>query len=150
MACWLVIVKVSLRRNFCFIKQHWYLLYIKNVSSFIDKIYDGLKKNGYTLVRSDQPSNKKCGGVAIYYNDLLPAIRRNDISSLDESIFLEMHLANNKCFLTGLYRSPSQNKNQFDEFCSSFNMLLSNINDEKPLASIITGNLKARSKNWWS
>ena len=27
---------------------------------------------------------------------------------------------------------------------------MSNINDEKPLASIITGNFNARSKNWWS
>ena len=29
-------------------------------------------------------------------------------------------------------------------------MLMSNINDEKPLASIITGYFNARSKNWWS
>ena len=32
----------------------------------------------------------------------------------------------------------------------SFNILMSNINDEKPLASIITGYFNARSKNWWS
>ena len=29
-------------------------------------------------------------------------------------------------------------------------MLMSNINDEKPLASIITGDFNARSKKWWS
>ena len=29
-------------------------------------------------------------------------------------------------------------------------MLKSNISNEKPLASIITGNFNARSKNWWS
>ena len=29
-------------------------------------------------------------------------------------------------------------------------MLVSNIKDEKPLASIITGDFNARSKNWWS
>ena len=44
-------------------------------------------------------------------------------------------------FPTSLYRSPSQNKDQFDEFSSNFNMLMSNINDEKPIASIITGEL---------
>ena len=44
-------------------------------------------------------------------------------------------------FPTSLHRSPSQNKDQFDEFSSNFNMLMSNINDEKPIASIITGEL---------
>ena len=29
-------------------------------------------------------------------------------------------------------------------------MFMSNINDEKPLASIFTGGLNTRSKNWWS
>ena len=79
------------------------------------------------------------GGVAIYYKDHLPVIRRNDISSLHESIVLEIRLEN-KCFLTSLYRSPSQSKDQFDEFCSSFNILMSNINDKKPVASIIIRN----------
>ena len=27
---------------------------------------------------------------------------------------------------------------------------MSNINDEKPLSSIITGDVNTRSKNWWS
>ena len=31
-----------------------------------------LKISGYTLVRSDDPSNKKRGGVCIYYKSLLP------------------------------------------------------------------------------
>ena len=39
---------------------------------------------------------------------------------------------------TGLYRSSSQTKDKLNEFCLSFNMLMSNINDEKPLVSIIT------------
>ena len=96
------------------------------------------------MVRSDHLSNTKQGGVAIYL-----LISRNDISSLNESVVLEICLANNKCFLTSLYRPPSQSKDQFDKFCSSFNILMSNSNDEKPLASITTGDFNARSKNWW-
>ena len=53
-------------------------------------------------------------------------------------------------FPNSLYRSPSQNKDQFDEFSSGFNMLMSNINDERPIASIVTGGFNARSKNCWS
>ena len=56
-------------------------------------------------------------------------------------------MSSKQFFLTSLYRSPSQSKDQFDEFCSCFNMLMSNINDEKPLASIITEDFNARSKN---
>ena len=55
-----------------------------------------------------------------------------------------------KDHLTGLYRSFSQYKDQFNEFCLSFNMLMSNINDVKPLASIVTVDFNARCKNWLS
>ena len=96
---------------------------------------------------SDDPSNIKRGGVAIYYKDHLPVFKSNDIFFLIESIVLEIRLANNKCYLTGLYKSLSQKKDQFDEFCSSFNMFMANINDEKALASIITGDFNADITN---
>ena len=118
------------------------------LDSSVDNIYDGFNINGYSFVWSDQPSNTNRGGLVIYYKDHLPVIRRNDIPSLNEIIVLEIPLANNKCFLTSLCRSPNQSKDQFDEFCLSFNMLMSNINGEKPLVSIITGDFNARSKNW--
>ena len=47
------------------------------------------------MVRSDHPCNTKHAGVAICYKDHLPVIGRNDISSLHESIVLEIRLANN-------------------------------------------------------
>ena len=100
------------------------------LDSFVNNIYDGININGHTLVRSDHPSNTEHGGIAIYYKSHLPVIRRNDISSLNENILLEIHPAN-KCFLTRVYKPPSQSKDQFNEFCSSFNMLMSNINDKK-------------------
>ena len=63
-------------------------------------------------------------------------------------IILEIRQANNKSFLTYLYRSLSQNKDQFDEFRSSLNILMSSINDKMQLASIITGGFNATSKIW--
>ena len=106
------------------------------LDSSVDNIYDGLNINCYTLVRSYHPSNTKSGGVAVYYKD--------------HHSFGNIRLENNKCFLTSLYRSVSQSKDQFDEFCSSLNMLMLNFNNEKPLASIITEDFNARSKNCWS
>ena len=64
------------------------------LDSSADNMYDGLKINDYTLVRSKYPSNTKRGGEAIYHKDDLPVIRRNDISSLIENIVLEMRLVN--------------------------------------------------------
>ena len=118
------------------------------LDSSVDNIYDGLNINGYTLVRSYYPSNTKRGSVAIYFKDHLPVIRMNDISSMNESIILEIRLTNYKCFSTGLSRSLSRSEDQFDELCLNFNVLMSNINDEKLLAFIITGDFNARSKNW--
>ena len=69
--------------------------------------------------------------------------------TLNESIVLEIRLASNK-FFTSIYRSPSQNKDQYDEFCSRLYMLMSNINDKKALAFTIIGHFNARSKKWCS
>ena len=70
--------------------------------TFLDSSVDNI--NGYTMVRIYHPSNIKHGGIAIYYKDHLPVIRRNDNSSLNENIVPKIRLANNKCFLASLYR----------------------------------------------
>ena len=77
------------------------------LDSSVDNTLDGLNINGYTLVQSNHTSNTKLGGVTIYYKDHLPLIRRNGISSLNESIFLEIRPVDIKCFLTSLNRSVS-------------------------------------------
>ena len=61
------------------------------LDSFVHNIYDRLNFSDYTLVRSDHPSNTKRRGVATYDKDHLPAIRRNDIFHLNESIVLEIN-----------------------------------------------------------
>ena len=42
-------------------------------------------------------------------------------------------------FLTCLYRSPSQNREQFQSFYDSLDIILNNINSLKPAISITTG-----------
>ena len=56
---------------------------------------------------------------------------------------------NEKCFLTCIYRSPSQNQDEFKNFCNNFDILLNNINDELPLCSIVTSDFNARYSKWW-
>ena len=48
-----------------------------------------------------------------------------------------------------IYRSPSQNNNEFRVFLSNMKKLLSDINKRKPSLSVITGDFNARSSYWW-
>ena len=61
----------------------------------------------------------------------------------------EIRSQNERCFLTCIYRSPSQNQDEFKNFCTNFDIFLNNINEELPLCSIVTGDFNARCPRWW-
>ena len=54
------------------------------------------------------------------------------------------------CFFTCFYRSPSQNKDQFELFCGGLELRLSNINDLNLDCSILIGGFNAISSKWWA
>ena len=54
-----------------------------------------------------------------------------------------------KTLFSCLYRSPSQDQEELESFCTDFDLFLSNINDLSPDCSIITGDFNARSTKWW-
>ena len=69
----------------------------------------------------------------MYYKDYLLIIRRDDLCSLQECLVVEIKSGGQSCFFTCLYRSPSQNQDQFELFCGDLDLLcLSNINDLNP------------------
>ena len=67
-----------------------------------------------------------------------------------EAILLEMDYNNKKSLVPVIYRSPSQNNEEFDTFLTNFQKLLNEINNLKPPLSIITGDFNARSSQLWS
>ena len=79
----------------------------------------------------------------------LPLIRRDDINTLEKCLVTEIRSQNEKCFLTCVYRHPSQNRDEFENFCTNFDTILNNINDEMPLCSIVTGDFNAHNSRWW-
>ena len=99
---------------------------------------------GYSMMRADHPSNTKRGGVCLYYKEHLPIIRRDDISNLKECLVAEITVKNERCFLTCLYRSPSQNREQCQSFCDSLDIVINNINSLNPVISIITGDFNGK------
>ena len=77
---------------------------------------ENLSINGYDMFRCNSPNNSKRGGVCIYFKESLPFIKRDDLSSLNECLVCELKFGKAKCFVTTLYRSPSQSKEEFRKF----------------------------------
>ena len=108
-----------------------------------------LEIDGYNLIRADHPNNTKRGRVCIYYKESLP-VRVISLPYLKEALLLELTDNNKKILVSVIYRSPSQNNREFNLFLSSFEQLLNEINQRKPMLSIITGDFSARSSSWWA
>ena len=121
--------------------------------TFLDSDYSHddprLELQGYVMVRSDHPSDTKRGGVCIYYKEHLPFVRRDDITFLNECIVGEIKIKNKKCFVTCVYRSPSQTAEETDIFLSTFEQTCSSIALESPLSILVTGDMNAKCTNWW-
>ena len=69
----------------------------------------------YNLIRSDHPSNRKRGGVCIYYKSALP-LRVLNTHYLQESISFELKIGDKFCDFIFLDRSPSPTQNKFENF----------------------------------
>ena len=52
-------------------------------------------------------------------------------------------------FFTGPFRSPSQNYDQFSDFCDGFSILLHNINDQRPPCLVTVCSFNAKFLNWY-
>ena len=88
-------------------------------SSSLDNLVD---IQGYNLVRADHPDNSKRGGVCIYYKESLP-VRVINWPYFKEALILEMSF-NKKAIVSSIYRSPSQDSNQFELILSNLEKLI--------------------------
>ena len=103
---------------------------------------------GYAMIRSDHPSDRKRGGVCIYYKESLPFIRRDDLTSLNECVVGEIKVKNYK--VTCIYRSPNQTTDETYDFLYEIDQTWSKIANETPTCSFVLGDLNAKCTNWWS
>ena len=110
---------------------------------------EDLKIPGYELIRADQPSNQKPGGICIYHKDFLP-IKVNNVSCLKECLNFSLSVHWKQCNITLTYRLPSQSSEECDTFLSNFELLLDYIANRNPFVSIIIGDFNAGSNNWCS
>ena len=108
-----------------------------------------LEISGYNLVRSDHPLNSKRGGVCIYYKNYLP-LRIISVNYLSECINFEIMIGNKICNFITLYRSPSQNQDDFQAFIDNLEMNLETLAQRNPFLMVVIGNFNAKSKHWCS
>ena len=86
--------------------------------------------------------------LGLYFKQSLPLIRRDDLSTIKENIVTETSVKTETCFFTSFYRSPSQNHDEFENFCSELNLLLFNIKNNQPVCSILIGDFNAMCSKW--
>ena len=75
--------------------------------------------NDYNLIRADHSSHNKRGGVCIYYRESL-AVQLVETNCLSKCLLCEVSINNKKSNVAVLYRSPSQNSLEFDNFILNF------------------------------
>ena len=96
-------------------------IYKRDFISFSETYLDSATPNnlleieGYNLVYADHLNNVKRGGVCIYYKESLP-FRTINLPYFNEALLLEMSHNNKKVIVSVIYRSPSQNNDEFDLF----------------------------------
>ena len=108
-----------------------------------------IETEGYELIRADHPDNIKRGGVCIYYKESLP-VRGISATYFKEALLLEMSYNNKKVMVSVIYCSPSQTNDAFDTFLSNLQLLLNDINYQKPSLSVVAGDFNSRCSSWWS
>ena len=108
-----------------------------------------LEIEGYNLVRADHLNTIKRGGVCMYYKVSLH-VQVINLPYFHEALLLEMSHNNKKVIVSVIYRSPSQNSDEFDLFLSNFEKLVIDIKNRKPYLPVVTGDFNARSSFWWS
>ena len=104
--------------------------------------------DGYNIIRADNPLDVKRGGVCIFYKETLP-IKIINITPMTECLVLEISCANKKCVIASLYRSPSQDYDEFEQFLQNLDLLINNaIININPDCFIMLGDFNAKLNAW--
>ena len=90
------------------------------LTSFIS-FDDRINIEGYNLLRPNHPNDNLSGGVYKCFKEYLPILRRGNLCNLPECLVTEIRMGKKKC----VYRSSGQSSDEFDTFCSNFNLFLS-------------------------
>ena len=100
-------------------------------------------------MQSDHPLTSKRGGVCIYYKNYL-RLRIISVNYLSECINFEVIIGNKICNFITLYRSPSQNQDDFQAFTDNLEMNLQTLVQINSFLMVVFGDFNTKSKHWCS
>ena len=99
---------------------------------------NNLEISGYTLVRSDHPSNNKREGVCIYYKSFLP-LRILNIQYWEESICFELKTSDKT--------SKNPRQDDFEAFTENLELNLGNLVQRNPFLVVAVRDFNTKSSN---
>ena len=117
------------------------------VNSSIENDDYRLKIDGYNLVSQTIQVALKNGESVFILKNIFLSLEGMIYVLLSNWLVTEII---ETCFLTCFYRSPTQDQDEFEYFCTNLNSLLVNINEELPVFSIVIRDFNARCFRWWS
>ena len=100
------------------------------------------------MIRSDHLNNIRRGGVCLYFKDSLP-LKILSVSDLSECLAIEVAYESKKCVFISLYRSPSQDSDDFESFLIKFEHLIDNAISSDPDLVLIFGEFNAKLSSWY-
>ena len=107
---------------------------------------DNQELPGYNLVRADNPTNTKRGGVRIHYHGSLP-LKVIDIQFLTKCINFEIRIGGKLCSFLCFQRSPNQTRDIFETFAENFELTLDIIINKNPFLIVALGDFNAKTTN---
>ena len=118
--------------------------------TYLDSSIDdeSLEISGYYLIRSDHPSNKKRGGICIYYKNFLP-LKVTGVRLLEECITFDLIISNKLYSFVALYRSASQSQDYFATFFDNFEMTLDLASRKNPYLLVVPVDFNAKLRQWY-
>ena len=69
--------------------------------------------------------------------------------NLNKYLVLEINIQNKKGYAISLYQSPSQSRDEFDQFLLNFEQLISDRMSQNSHFILVTGDFNVRSSSWW-
>ena len=91
------------------------------------------------------PSSTKRGGVCLFYKCSLP-LKVIDVSYRNECINFEVKIGDKTCNFVSLCRSPSQTKDEFENFIKNLELNLEHIANKSPFLIVVLMILMRESK----
>ena len=119
--------------------------------TYLDSTVDDktIEITGHNLIRADYPNNQERRGVYLYFKGNL-SIRQIEISHFVECLLCQIKINNKKDYIIVLYKSPSQNSTEFNNFQHNLEKILSDIKQLGATSLIVLGNFNAKTKTWWT